>query len=204
MAALVDSGQEPEEPRWWMSRSRALHRRGGKGMAPWAILYIYRARLRARLVLVQELLAILGIAVGVALLFASQVASTSLDGSIRQLSNGIVGRASLQLLARDPQGFDQRLLGRVQSLPGVSGVEPVLEARATVIGPHGRRTVELIASDPRYANLGGTLLQGFTATQLGTLRVLALPAPVAEAIGVDSLQTVGLEIGARRLTSLMG
>ncbi len=173
-------------------------------MAPWAILYIYRARLHARLVLVQELLAILGIAVGVALLFASQVASTSLDGSIRQLSDGIVGRASLQLLARDPHGFDQRLLGRVQGLPGVSGVEPVLEARATVTGPHGQRTVELIASNPRYANLGGALLQSFTATQLGTLRVLALPAPVAEAIGVDSLQMVGLEIGARRLTALMG
>jgi putative ABC transport system permease protein len=173
-------------------------------VATWEILYIYRARLRARLVLVQELLAILGIAVGVALLFASQVASTSLDGSIRQLSSGIVGRTSLQLLARDPQGFDEGLLGRVRSLPGVSGTEPVLEARATVIGPDGRRTVELIASDPRYASLGGALLQGFTATQLGALRVLALPAPVAQAIGVDSLQTVGLQVGARRLTALMG
>ncbi len=173
-------------------------------MATWEILYIYRARLRARLVLVQELLAILGIAVGVALLFASQVASTSLDGSIRQLSSGIVGRASLQLLARAPHGFDQRLLGRVLGLPGVGGAEPVLEARATVVGPDGRRTVELIASDPRYAHLGGALLQNFTAVQLGRLRVLALPAPVAQAIGVDSLQTVGLELGARRLTALMG
>ena len=173
-------------------------------MATWEILYIYRARLRARLVLVQELLAILGIAVGVALLFASQVASTSLDGSIRQLSSGIVGRASLQLLARDPHGFDERLLGRVQRLPGVSATEPVLEARATVIGPDGSRTVELIASDPRYANLGGALLQRFTATQLGKLRVIALPAPVAQAIGVDSLQTVGLQVGARQLTALMG
>ncbi len=173
-------------------------------MATWEILYIYRARLRARLVLVQELLAILGIAVGVALLFASQVASTSLDGSIRQLSGGIVGRASVQLLARDPHGFEEALLGRVQKLPGVSGTEPVLEARATVIGPGGRRTVELIASDPRYANLGGSLLQHFTAAQLGTLRVIALPAPVAQAIGVDSLQPVELQLGARRLTTLMG
>ncbi len=173
-------------------------------MAAWEVLYIYRARLRARLVLVQELLAIVGIAVGVALLFASQVASTSLDGSIRQLSSGIVGRASVQLLARDPDGFDQRLLRRVRRLPGVGGTEPVLEARAAVIGPDGRRTVELIASDPRYTNLGGALLQGFTATQLGALRVIALPAPVAQAIGVDSLQTVGLELGARRLTALMG
>jgi putative ABC transport system permease protein len=173
-------------------------------MTPWEILYIYRARLRARLVLVQELLAVLGIAVGVALLFASQVASTSLDGSIRQLTDGIVGRASMQLLARDPHGFEERLLGRVRLLPGVAGAEPVLEARATVIGPDGRRAVDLIASDPRHANLGGSLLERFTAEQLGTLRALALPAPVAQAIGVDSLQTVGLELGASRLTVLMG
>ncbi len=173
-------------------------------MASWEVLYLYRARLRARLVLVQELLAVVGIAVGVALLFASQVASTSLDGSIRQLTKGIVGDASLQLLARDPHGFQERLLGEVRHLPGVSGAEPVLEARATVIGPAGQRAVDLLAGDPRGANLGGSLLQSFTATALRTLRVLALPAPVAEAIGVDSLQTVELELGARRLTALMG
>ena len=87
-------------------------------LAPWELLYIYRARLRARLVLVQELLAVLGLAVGVALLFASQVASTSLSGSIRQLTAGVVGRANLQLVARAPDGFDERLLGRVRRLPG--------------------------------------------------------------------------------------
>jgi putative ABC transport system permease protein len=173
-------------------------------VASWEILYLYRARLRARLVLVQELLAVLGIAVGVALLFASQVASTSLDGSIRQLTEGIVGDASLQLLARDPRGFEEGLLGEVRRLPGVSGAEPVLEARATVIGPAGWRAIELFASEPRGAHLGSSLLQRFTAAPLRTLRVLALPAPVAEAIGVDALQTVGLELGARRLTALMG
>ena len=41
------------------------------------IRYIYEARLGARAVLVQEGFAILGIAVGVALLFASQISSTS-------------------------------------------------------------------------------------------------------------------------------
>ncbi len=173
-------------------------------MASWEILYIYRARLRARLVLVQELLAVLGIAVGVALLFASQVASTSLDGSIHQLASGIVGRASLQMVARDPHGFEERLLDRVRRLPGVLGAAPVLEVRATVIGPRGRSAVDLIASDPRDVHLGGSLLRRFTAAQLASLRVLALPVPVAAEIGVDSLQTVGLEIGASRLTALMG
>ena len=45
------------------------------------------ATARNAVVAVQELLAVLGIAVGVALLFASQVASTSLDGSVRQLTS---------------------------------------------------------------------------------------------------------------------
>ena len=43
------------------------------------IAHLYLVRLKARVVLVQELFAVLGIAVGVALLFASQVASTSLE-----------------------------------------------------------------------------------------------------------------------------
>ncbi len=173
-------------------------------MARWEILYLYRARLRARLVLVQELLAVLGIAVGVALLFASQVASTSLDGSIRQLTGGVVGSASLQLVARDAAGFDERLANRVRALPGVSGAEPVLEARATVIGPRGRSAVELIAGDPRYVHYGGTLLAHFDAAPLGALRVIALPTSVAREIGVDALQPVGLELGARRLRAVMG
>ena len=39
-------------------------------MRPSSIAHLYRVRLQARLVLVQELLAILGLTVGVALLFA--------------------------------------------------------------------------------------------------------------------------------------
>jgi hypothetical protein len=59
------------------------------------IMFIARMRLRARSVAGQELLAVLGIAVGVALLFASQVASQSLDGSVRQTSSTLAAaRAS--------------------------------------------------------------------------------------------------------------
>ena len=67
------------------------------------VLRLYRVRLRARLA--QECLAIVGIAAGVALLFASQVSSSSLQSSVAELSRGIAGDATLQLLARDPQGF---------------------------------------------------------------------------------------------------
>jgi putative ABC transport system permease protein len=173
-------------------------------VAPWEILYLYRARLRARLVLVQELLAIAGIAVGVALLFASQVASTTLNGSIRQITSGIVGQSNFQLVAHDPHGFDERLASTVRRLTGVRAVAPVLEVRATVTGPAGQRPVDLIASDPRFVHLGGSLLRHFSAAQLAALHVLALPAPLAQTIGVDSLQTVRLQIGANTVTTLMG
>ncbi|HWX52121.1 MAG TPA: hypothetical protein VNY34_02435, partial [Solirubrobacteraceae bacterium] len=100
---------------------------------------LYRVRLRARLV--QELFAVLGIAIGVALLFASQVASTSLDRSVQQLTHGVVGQMRFQLAARDPHGFDERLLAQVESIPGVSAAVPALEANANVLGRDGSRSV---------------------------------------------------------------
>ncbi len=99
------------------------------------ILYLYRVRLRRRRL--QEALALVGIAVGVALLFASQVSSASLTGSVQQLTSGIVGRARFQLMARGPGGFDARLLGPVERLPGVQTAVPVVEAQASIIGPAG-------------------------------------------------------------------
>ncbi len=76
------------------------------------ILFLYRARLRARAVLVQEAFAVVGISIGVALLFASQVASTSLTHSVQQLTNQVVGRRSeFQLDARGPAGVDGAAVG---------------------------------------------------------------------------------------------
>jgi putative ABC transport system permease protein len=169
-----------------------------------SIIRLYRARLRARVVLVQELFALAGIAVGVALLFASQVASSSLNGSVAQLTSGIVGHSRLQLVARDPGGFDERLLGSVLRLPGVAAAVPVLEQRATIVGPAGERSAYLFASDPRFVSLGGTLLRRFDASALARQQVLVLPTPLAHAIGAGALQTVELQIGGRDVQALVG
>jgi putative ABC transport system permease protein len=167
-----------------------------------SILFLYRVRLRSRLV--QELLALVGIAAGVALLFASQVASASLTGSVEQLTSGIVGRARFQLAARAPYGFDQRLLGEVQRLPGVQSAAPVLEEQASVIGPAGEQSVDLIGTEPRFARLGGSLLRHFTEAQLAHQQGIALPTSVAHTVGASSLQTVMLRIGARQLAAFVG
>jgi putative ABC transport system permease protein len=168
-----------------------------------SIAHLYRVRLKARIVLVQELLAVLGIAVGVALLFASQVASASLNDSVKQLSDGIVGKSQYQLESRDPRGFDERLLGDVQRLPGVSAAIPVLEERVSVIGPAGRQAVDLIAGDPRYVSAAGSLLRHFRSALLAHQRALALPEPIAQAIGASSLQQIKLQLGASVVPALL-
>ena len=165
------------------------------GMRLSSIVRLYRARLRARVVLVQELFAIVGIAVGVALLFASQVASVSLNGSVRALSGGIVGQSRLAAVARDPSGFDDAPLGEVQRISGVQAAVPVLKERAEVVGPSGEQPVDLIASDPRYAPRGSAVA-AFQRVAACHQKALALPTSVAQAVGVAPLQTVTLQVGA--------
>ncbi len=166
------------------------------------VLLLYRVRLRARLV--QELFAVVGIAVGVALLFASQIASTSPDGSVQQFVSGIVGDMRFQLAARGPEGFDQRLLGEVRRLPGVQSAVPVLEARANVIGPKGEQAVDLLSTDPHFAHFGGPLLRRFTAAQIEHQQAFAMPLPLAKSIGLASLQSAEIQIGARIEPAFLG
>jgi putative ABC transport system permease protein len=165
------------------------------------IFYLYRVRLRARFV--QELLAVTGIAVGVALLFASQVANTSLAGSVANLTNGIVGNSRLQVIARDPAGFGQQLVSSVQRLHGVQVAAPVLESSVNVRGPRGAESVDLIGVNGRFLQLKGQLLNGVTTTQLSSQQGVALPAPVAERIGVKSLQPMTLLVGDRSVSTIV-
>jgi putative ABC transport system permease protein len=158
------------------------------------MLHLYRVRLRARLL--QECFAIAGIAAGVALLFASQVASESLSSSVAQLSRGIVGSATLQVLAREPQGFDQRLLTSVRRVPGVELAAPLLEANANAVGPHGSRSVELIGADASLARLGGGLVRHTKLAPFGGIGAIVMPGPLARGIGVTKFGAEAtLEIG---------
>jgi len=125
-----------------------------RALRPYALLYIYRRRLRAHAV--SELLAGIGIAVAVALVLAATVAQGSIAGSTGQVVRAVVGQASLQLRARDSEGFDERMLARVEAIPGVKQAAPLLEQTATVRAPDGRRaTVDLAGTDNSLAILDG-------------------------------------------------
>lgn len=166
-----------------------------------SILRLYRVRLRARLT--QELFAVLGIAIGVSLLFASQVANTSLDGSVERLTTGIVGNMRFELASRDDHGFSAELAGAVARIPGVEAVAPVLEQDANVVGPTGARSVDLVGTDPRLAHLGGNIAKHLGSVPLNGARVFTLPAPIAERIGVYSARPVQLQVGAIAARALL-
>jgi len=146
------------------------------------MLHLYRVRVRARLV--QELFAIAGIAAGVALLFASQVASQSLQSSVAQLSHGITGRATLQLLARDPHGMPEGLVAQVRAIPGVRVTAPLLEASARASGPRGSASVELVGADSTLKQLDGVLVRRTELAPFAGIGAVLLPAQLAGRVGV--------------------
>jgi putative ABC transport system permease protein len=123
-------------------------------MRPRTLIYLYRKRLRVDGI--QELLAGIGVAVAVALVFAVTVASASITSAASQVVHTVIGPADLQLHARDSNGISERLLSRVERLPGVGQVAPLLEATATVQVPSGRRaTVTVAGTDISLATLDG-------------------------------------------------
>jgi putative ABC transport system permease protein len=165
-------------------------------MKPSNALRLYRVRLRARLA--QECFAIVGIAAGVALLFASQVSSSSLQSSVSQLSRGIVGNATLQLVARDPNGFPQSMLARVRAVPGVRVAAPLLETSANAVGPKGSESVELVGADTSLSALDGTLVRQTALTPFGSIGAVVLPAPLAKKLGVSQFgEEVTFQVAGR-------
>jgi putative ABC transport system permease protein len=163
-------------------------------LRPANVAHLFRIRLRSRLV--PELLALTGIAVGVALVFAALVASTSLSGSVREITRGIVGDADFQLTARSSAGLNQRILPEVQRIDGVSAVAPVAEVRANLVGPNGFRPVLLVGADPRFAQVGGPLLQPHVRAGRKASPGLVLPAPLADNLGIETGETVRVETGS--------
>ena len=148
------------------------------------VLHLYRVRLRARAL--QEVFAIVGIAAGVGLLFASQIASSSLSSSVGKLNSGIVGKATLQVTARDPQGFNQQVLTQVRHLQGVRLAAGLVEATANAVGPKGSESVQLVGADSSLTELGGALVKRAALTPFAGLGAVVLPAPVAKTVGVTS------------------
>jgi putative ABC transport system permease protein len=163
------------------------------------LFHLYRRRLRSHLT--QELLAGSGIAVAVALVFGVLVANTSLTSSAGALIQQVVGSARVQLTARSPAGFDQRLTGVVERLPGVRSSAAVLRENVSIVGPRGVKAVQMLGVTAGIVDLGSLATKNFGAGGFRFSGGLVLPAAVASAIGAEpgSRVTVLAAGGARRV-----
>jgi putative ABC transport system permease protein len=148
------------------------------------LLALYGWRLRRHKV--QELLAGVGIAIGVALFFGVLVANTSTTNSESQLVHAVTGSARLQLSARSSAGFEARLAQRVRELRGVEVAAPVLRLDAVVVGPNGRRqAIQLIGVTPALAGLGAPAAKDASVAEGLLSGGIGLPSSVAGTVGAE-------------------
>jgi putative ABC transport system permease protein len=140
---------------------------------------------RLRLHTGQELLAGGGIAVGVALVFGVLSANTSLTGSAGALIHQVIGSARLELAARSAAGVDQELALDARALPGVRASAGVLRENITVVGPRGRRSVQLLGVSAEILSFGGLESRAFGQFGLRPTTGLVLPAGVANEVGAE-------------------
>jgi putative ABC transport system permease protein len=160
------------------------------------LLLFYRRHLRVQPL--RELMAVVGIAAGVALLFAVQVAHHSITGSFEEISHGVAGEATLELAARGPEGFDQRVSEEVERMGGVRAAAPILTQPIVAVGPRGRRALTLVGATEQVIALHGRLSSEFQRSAEASRRgLLLLTEPTANAIGVRPGRRVTVLIGAR-------
>ena len=162
-------------------------------MRPRTLFFLYRRRLRVHAV--QELLAGVGVAVAVALVFAATVSSGSIVDSTEQVVHLLTGPAQLQLRSREANGFEERLLSRVERIPGVEQTAPLLEEQVTIVGPGGRHAKVSLAG----ADLSLGILDGLAHTlprQVLSSQGISLSSAVAQKLGVASAghPTVTLDV----------
>lgn len=151
----------------------------------------------------QELLALIGIAVGVALLFAALVANASLVGSFQKTLDGLVGEAEHQLMARGGATIPESIVREVDAIDGVRAAAPALEVRAEVAGPNGSSSIVLIGFTPAFAEVNQAVAVRFSAAYLATVPAIGLPAPLAQSLGLILGQDVLLDInGTKRSAPL--
>ncbi len=139
---------------------------------------------------VQELLAGAGIAIGVALVFGVLTSSQSITGSASSVLHAITGKATLEVSARAPQGFDETLLTHIGELPGVRVAAPLLRSDAVIVGPDGRRSIQLVGATASQFDL-----EGSATRYLGSERTygsVALTSSLAAQIGARANGSVTL------------
>ena len=187
------SARQAHEPQ--LPRPRAL-------VGPYALFWFYVRWLRRHLV--QELLAGIGVATAVALVFATSLAAGSVSASSTQAVHTVIGPATLQLQARSGAGISGALLKETQRLPGVQAAGSELETTATLRARGGRTTTvdlagagtSLVFLDHLVRTIPNTTLSargiGLSSRTAGELGIENPPTPTAAQSGSVEVYARGM------------
>ncbi|HEY4810962.1 MAG TPA: FtsX-like permease family protein [Solirubrobacteraceae bacterium] len=160
------------------------------------LLLFYKRHLRAQPL--RELMAVVGVAAGVALLFAIQVAHGSITGSFEQIAHGVAGNATIELASRGPEGFNERISEEVEGMADVKATAPIFQDQVVAVGPKGRRALTLVGSTEQLASLGGAFsLQFLRVGEASRRGLVVLTEPTARALGARPGSTLTILAGER-------
>ncbi|MDQ3582940.1 MAG: ABC transporter permease [Pseudomonadota bacterium] len=153
-------------------------------------------------------LAILGIALGVAVVTSVDIARVSAERAFDVSFEAVAGRATHQILG-GPNGLDEALYVRLRTRAGIYPAAPIVEGRVTPVGKRGT-TLHILGVDPyaespfrdhlrvrglrdRDRRANGELLRRLV-TEPGTT---VLSPATAHRLGVRPGQDLALQIGTR-------
>lgn len=95
------------------------------------------------------ILTVVGVAAGVALVFATSVINETLHASISTTVRGAAGEAQLEVSAPpSAAGLDREIVREVARTPGVEAAIPVLRATSRIASPHGDRRISILGVPP--------------------------------------------------------
>ena len=144
-------------------------------------------------------LSVVGIALGVAVLFAALATNAGIDAGVGRTVNDVMGTSDLRVGAFEEHGLSQATVSAIRSTPGVAVAAPMLEQRtylqrdplATTAAPAGayQAPVAVIGIDPAIddGSTGGihdVVLAAGVGLRGGTTPGALLPASLARDLGL--------------------
>ena len=145
----------------------------------------------------RSLLTVIGIGLGVGILFAAQATNASIDRSVDRTVKQLVGRADLRVSAFQETGLSDTTLAAIRGTPGVAIAAPQIERRAYLQPPLGtppKPPVTVLAIDP------GVDPQIHDIAGAAALTAAGADALVSQRLAADD----GLEVGSQLVIQAAG
>ncbi|HEX4115564.1 MAG TPA: ABC transporter permease [Solirubrobacteraceae bacterium] len=143
---------------------------------------------------------VLGIAIGVALFFGVLLTNVGVTGPSTRLVHELTGTARYTLSARSSDGFDERLVAAVGTLPDVQVASPILLETAAAVGPKGHEPVEMLGLTPTIVMLEGEATRNLGAGAQTLAGGIGLPEEVARRVGARAGRPITILAGGRATT----